>query len=145
MGMGELSSLGKSAPLILLASARGLYFPLLLPWVSNTTWSWALYWGPADSLWRVPGTNSESFWIYLLVTLLDSPNKGNLSGHTTDPVAQLESGPLSSCSLPCFLWWQILIFLMTKRLFTPSGRLGIAVPCFRVRTATLITSPSRMF
>lgn len=98
------------------------------------------------------GLSLESTWHKLLVlsglTLPDSPNKQRstaFSGHTDDPAAQLECGPLSSRSLARFLWWQVLIFLMTKRLFTRSGRLGIVIPCFRVKTATLITPSSRMF
>lgn len=89
-----------------------------------------------------PGSPSESTWHTLLVLsgllflcpahrfFIKQAGKHNLLGHTRDPATQLKCRSLPSCSLPGFLWWQILIFLMTKQVFTRSGRLRIFNPLF---------------
>ena len=112
---------------------------------------------PAE--WLLPGPCSqlESTWHTLLVLsgllflcpahqfFVKPAGNHNLSGHVSDPATQLKSRPLSGCSLPCFLRWQILIFLMTKQVFTRSGRLRILIPSFRGSIVILTTPLSKMF
>lgn len=109
--------------------------------------------------WLLPGPCPplESTWHTLLVLsgllflcpvhqfFVKQAGKHNLSGHVSDPATQLKSRALSSCSLPCFLWRQILIFLMTKQVFTRSGRLRILIPSFRGSIVILTTPLSKMF
>lgn len=100
--------------------------------------------------WRVPGTHFLSYLgscssAQFISFFVKQAGKHNLSGHVNDPATQLKSRALSSCSLPCFLWWQILIFLMTKQVFTRSGRLRILIPSFRGSIVILTTPLSKMF
>ena len=106
--------------------------------------------GPSSPHWRVPGTHFLSYLgscssAQFISFFVKQAGKHNLSGHVSDPATQLKSRALSSCSLPCFLWRQILIFLMTKQVFTRSGRLRILIPSFRGSIVILTTPLSKMF